>query len=71
MNTFFKRGAHCLLLCLCTCTIYADELISTSGELSKQLEQQSGTNWFIQLFGVGMWPLWILSTKPSSSMIKH
>ncbi len=43
---------------LCT-TLWTDEAISSSSELNQQ--QTESTNWFAQLFGVGMWPLWILS----------
>ncbi|MDP7255337.1 MAG: hypothetical protein QGF00_37470, partial [Planctomycetota bacterium] len=38
--------------------LMADDRVSASAELSGK---GVSTDWLAQLFGVGMWPLWILS----------
>ncbi|NRA40425.1 MAG: MotA/TolQ/ExbB proton channel family protein [Planctomycetes bacterium] len=52
------RYIKSLVLVTLSSLCMAADTVSTSSELS---QQESGSNWFGQLFGVGIWPLWILS----------
>ena len=56
---YFYRTCSVIMLGLYSQLAWSTEQVSSSSELAQQNEQT--TNWFLQLFGVGMWPLWILS----------